>query len=97
MSLDGHDSVRDFAQHVKGREARDFEGFNALEELSTMRSPLGMRLEVISERIGVDEDRVCRHQVGEGHGPSTGGGKSSSASNAKRSASWALPFQPRMP
>src|SRR5207247_463733 len=89
--LDGHQSVGDFAEHVGGGEAGKLLVLNSLQQVAARRSPDGMGLKVMGKRVGIDEDGISRNEIGEGHGSSAGGGKSSSGSVAKRSASSALP------
>ncbi len=72
--LDGHEAVGNFAQHVGGGEAGQLPVFDPLQQPAARRPPDGMRLEVVSERIGIDEDGISGHEVGEGHGSSGGGG-----------------------
>src|SRR5262245_50388098 len=95
--LDGHQPVGDLAEHVGGGEAKEFLVLDPPQQVGAGGAPDRMGLEVGGQCVGIDEHHIPGQKVGEGHGPSGGGGKSSSGSLAKRSASSALPFQPQMP
>src|SRR5262245_11279768 len=79
-----------------GREACQLLVLDPLHQVRTGRPDGRMRLEVLDARVGIEEHGGAGRQVGKGHGTS-GGGKSSSGSVAKRSASSALPVQPISP
>jgi uncharacterized membrane protein len=94
--LQCHEPMRHLGEHVSRREARQFLVFNPLQELRARRAELRMGLEVINERIGVQEDSFARGNTGKDH-CGVGSGKSSSGSIANRSASSASPVQPISP
>ena len=50
--------MRDFAQRVGGGEARKLPILDPLQQVAARRSPDGVGLEVIGQRIGIDEHDI---------------------------------------
>src|SRR5260370_20471005 len=95
--LNGHYSMGVLREHMGRSKANEVLVLDPFQQLLAGRAKSGMRLEVIGQRVGVNENGITSDQVGEDHGSSGDDGYSSSTSIANHSSSSALPFQPSIP
>src|SRR5262245_22586525 len=74
VCLNRHQAMRDFAKHWNRSAPVKFLVLDSLEQTGARSSPRWVRLEMISENIGIHKNRVAGKQVVDAHGASGGGG-----------------------
>src|SRR5262249_55503378 len=80
--FDGHHPMGDLGKDVSGSETGQLLALDAFDQVGGSRPITSMKGKVIDERVGIEENGIAVHQVGECHWSSWG---SSSGSVMKRS------------